>query len=285
MNHPLKEPMFNRHTSPKASFCALAFAVLVCMPGLSADDLADKGRAIFNKHQRGVVTVQIVLKNKFSMGGMGSQSNEARQDVTGTVLDSSGLTVLSLSATDPGALIQTMMAGMGDEENRFKMESELSDVKILTEDGGEVSAEVVLRDKDLDLAFIRPKAKPTTPMPAIDFTQSAKADILEQVISLNRLGKTIGRAYGASVERISAIVQRPRLFYVPETSMTTSTLGCPAFTLDDKVLGLFVTRMSRERTSGAMGMLGMQPPNIAAIILPAEDILKAAKQAPSAGEK
>ena len=40
------------------------------------------------------------------------------------------------------------------------METEVNDIKILLEDGAEVPAEIVLRDKDLDLAFIRPKAKP-----------------------------------------------------------------------------------------------------------------------------
>src|SRR5438874_1593986 len=45
-----------------------------------ADELADKGRALFKKNQHAVVTVQIVLKSKFSMGGRGGQSNESRQD-------------------------------------------------------------------------------------------------------------------------------------------------------------------------------------------------------------
>src|ERR1051326_1644034 len=142
-----------------------------------ADDLAEKGRAIFKKNQHAVVTVQIVLKSKFSMGGQGGQSTESRQDVTGTVLDPAGLTVLSLSATDPGQLLQSMM---GDGESRFKMETELSDVKILLDDGTEVPAEVVLRDKDLDLAFIRPKSKVATPMASLDLTKSAKADLLDR---------------------------------------------------------------------------------------------------------
>ena len=63
---------------------------------------AEKGRAIFQKYQHAVVTVQIVVKSKISMAGADGQSNESRQEVTGTVIDPSGLTVLSLSATDPG---------------------------------------------------------------------------------------------------------------------------------------------------------------------------------------
>jgi len=258
---------------------------LLLSPICQADDLADKGRAIFKQHQHAVVTVQLVLKSKFSVAGRGGESNESRPDVTGTVVDPSGLTVLSLSATDPAQMFQTMMAGGGDDESKFKMETELGDVKILLDDGTELPAEVVLRDRDLDLAFIRPKAKVATPLTALDLTHSAKAEILDQVIALNRLGNAAGRAYAASVERISAIVQRPRLFYVADVSINTTTLGAPAFTLDGNPLGIFVMRAMKSRSGGGGGMFNFQPDNFTAIILPSNDILKAAKQAPAASEE
>lgn len=265
---------------------SLVTALVPCLFGLAqADELATKGRAIFTKNQHAVVTVQLVLKSKFSMAGLGGQSNESRQDVTGTVLDPSGLTVLSLSATDPGQMFQSIMAGMSDEDNKFKMETELSDVKILLDDGTEVAAEVVLRDKDLDLAFVRPKAKLPSPMTALDLAQGGKAEILDQIIALNRLGNAAGRSYSASVERISAIVQRPRLFYVPDASMGNAALGAPAFTLEGNPLGIFVMRSMKGKSGGGLaGLMGGQTDNMTAIIVPVEDILKAAKQAPPANE-
>jgi S1-C subfamily serine protease len=251
--------------------CVLMVLALTC----GADELADKGRAIFKSNHFAVVTVQLVVKSKMSMGGRSGEANEARQDVAGTVVDSSGLTVLSLSATDPSQLFQT---DSGDEGSRFKLETELSDIKMLLEDGTEVQAEVVLRDRDLDLAFIRPKSKPSTPLPFVDLMKSGKAEILDQVISLNRLGRVSGRSYSASVERISAIAQRPRLFYIPDSSMTTTALGAPAFTLEGKVLGIFVMRFSKVRSGG--GMANIQADNFTTIIVPAEDVLKGVKQVP-----
>src|SRR5579864_96967 len=164
-----------------------------------ADELAEKGREVFKNNRHCVVTVQIVVKSKFSMGGMGGQANESRQDVTGTLIDASGLTVLSLAATDPGQMMQNVMSSMNDDESKFKFETELSDVKILMEDGSEVPAEVVLRDRDLDLAFVRPKTKLSSPVTALDLSKSGKVDMLDQVIALNRLGNAAGRAYAASV--------------------------------------------------------------------------------------
>lgn len=259
-------------------------ALLVSNSPCSADELADKGRTVFKTYRHSVVTVQIVIKSKFSMGGMGGQANEMRQDVTGTIIDPSGLTVLSLAATDPGQMMQNVIAGMSDGDSKLKLETELSDVKILLDDGTEVPAEVVLRDKDLDLAFVQPKAKLTAQLSPLDLSKSAKVDVLDQVIALNRLGNAAGRAYAASVERIAAVVERPRLFYVPETSLTTTTLGAPAFTLDGKLVGLFVMRTLKGRSGSGMGMLGMQPENITGIILPADDIQKAAKQVPGIAE-
>jgi len=262
----------------------MMLALLPCLVLVGrADEVSAKGRAIFKKYQHAVVTVQLVLKSKFSMSGRGGEANESRQDVTGTVVDPSGLAVLSLSATDPAQMLQSMFSS-SDEDSKLKMETELSDIKILLDDGTELPAEVVLRDRDLDLAFIRPKIKPSVPLLALDLTDSGKAEILDQVISLTRMGNAAGRAYAASVERIAAIVQRPRLFFVPDASMTTTTLGAPAFTLEGKFLGIFVMRSIKGRSNSSAGFFNTQSDNIVSIILPSDAISKAVKQVPAMEE-
>lgn len=264
----------------KQTIQVLALMIALASPeAVRADEFAQWGRAVHKKHSQAVVTIQLVVKSKLSMAGRAGQSNESRQEVTGTVVDPSGLTVVSLSAVDPGQLVQNLVS-----DDRIKMESELADVKILMPDGAEVPAEVVLRDKDLDLAFIRPKAKPAQPMQAIDLAQSATAEILDPVTTLNRLGNAGGRSYSASAERVSAIVRRPRLFYIPDANATTTSLGCPAFTADGKVLGIVVMRALKSSSSMG-GAAGMQNQNYTAIILPAADVLKAAKQAPAPGQE
>jgi hypothetical protein len=238
---------------------------------VQADTLSEKGREILKKNQHAVVTVQVVVKT--SAGG---RSREAKQELTGTVLDPSGLTVLALSACDPAEMYRRLSPDS-------KVEIEVSDIKLLLEDASELPAEIVLRDRDLDLAFVRPKSKPASPLLAVDFSKSATAEVLDEIISLNRLNKAASRAYAASVERISAVVQKPRTFYIPDSNVTSTTLGSPAFNLDGKVLGIFVMRA----VGGGTGS-GNYNQNVASIILPAEDILKAAKQAPEVkpdGEK
>lgn len=257
------------------SHCLLAALALLlavaAVPG-RADELAEKGRDIFKKHQHAVVTVQVVLKISYSGAG---RSSENRQDLTGTVVDPSGLTVLALSACDPSDMYQRMMS---EEATKNKLDIEVTDIKILLDDGTEIPSEIVLRDKDLDLAFIRPKTKPASPMAAVDLTKSALAQVLDQVITLNRLNSAAGRAYAASVERINAVIQKPRTFYIPDSSMTATTMGSPAFALDGNIVGVFVMRAISSKSGGSRNLKD----NMTSIILPAEDVLKGARQAPEA---
>jgi hypothetical protein len=260
-------------------FRVLILTALMPVALVRGDELADKGREILNKNQHAVITVQIVSKLRISMPGMGSEASEFKQDLTGTVIDPSGLTVLSLTSCEPDAMFESMMSDMGGEsDSKVKMNTELSDVKLLMDDGTEVPADIVLRDKDLDLAFIKPKSRPSTPFAAVDLKKSGRAKVLDQVITLNRLGESAGRAYAASVERISAVVQKPRLFYVPGTDPTSTALGSPAFVPDGSILGVLVMRSVHSKGGGS-GFAGFQPDGLTAIILPAEEILKAARQA------
>jgi hypothetical protein len=254
----------------------LLFALALALAGAAvpgrADEIAEKGRDIFKQHQHAVVTVQAVMKISYPGA---AKTSENRQDLTGTVVDPSGLTVLALSACDPTEMYQRMMS---EEAAKYKLDIEITDLKILLDDGTEIPSEIVLRDKDMDLAFIRPKTKPASPMAAVDLAKAAPAQMLDQVITLNRLNSAAGRAYAASVERISAVIQKPRTFYIPDSAMTSTTLGSPAFTLDGKVVGVFVMRAISSKGGGSRNYRD----SMTTIILPAEDILKGARQAPEA---
>jgi hypothetical protein len=243
----------------------IAAACVFISAALRADEVIDKGRDIFKDHQRAVVTVQVVQKYP-AMQGRNSQ--EVKQDFSGTVIAPDGLIVAALSSCDPGELYRKL-----SESTKFEIE--ITDIKILLEDGTEMPAEIVLRDKDLDLAFIRTKTKPAAPLAFVDLTQSSTVDVLDNVIVLNRLNQAAGRAFAAYTERICAVLHKPRTIYIPETGMTEYWLGSPAYALDGKLVGLFVMRA--VNASGA----GSSRDCITSIILPAGDVAKAAAQAPT----
>ncbi len=259
----------------------LTFAVMVLLAASSpaiADDLADTGRRLLEGNKLKVVTVKIVAEMSF-----GGQSQETSSEATGTVIAPNGLTVLSLSETDPTGILEQMMSGMGQD---MDMGNQVTDVKILLDDGTEVPSRIVLRDKDMDLAFVLPTDAPAEPMPHVDLAQDAEVQVLDQLIVLNRLGKVVRRAYSASIERIEAIVSKPRTFYIPGNDPTHSGLGCPAFTLDGKFVGILAIRATKADSSSVFSMIGGGGMgNITGIIVPAADISESAIQATEAAEE
>ena len=76
---------------------------------------------------------------------------EQKLEALGTIIAEDGLTVLSLSRVDPTAtLLSRMRAGGGTVNVNY------TEVLILMQDGTEVPARLVLKDSDLDLAFVLP---------------------------------------------------------------------------------------------------------------------------------
>jgi hypothetical protein len=264
--------------------CILSIALTVVAVTARADDAAKAGREILAKSQGAVVAVKLAIKQSVSMGGRDSKS-ETKTETTGTVIDPSGLTVVSLATTDPSSAMKDAyaraMASRGGDISQYKFESELTDVKIVLADGTEIAADVVLRDKDLDLAYLRPSDKPAKPLPSIDLTKDVKGQILDEVIVVNRLNQSANRAPAISVGRIEAIIDKPRTFYLLGQSMWAYSLGAPVFSLDGKLVGILFLRSTKSQSDQMSGFMfnnldqwGMMP-----VILPASDIVDGAKQA------
>ena len=164
-------PMF----SAKLDKLALAaVASLICLllfaTCLQADEAATAGRDLIGKWEKAIVQVKITSKERVSMEGEETTEEEQTNQVLGTVIDPSGLTVCSLSSVEP----RQMYAQMMGKESGIKYESEITDVKLRLADNKELPAKVVLRDKDLDIAFIRPTEKPAKPLPALDLTKALR---------------------------------------------------------------------------------------------------------------
>jgi hypothetical protein len=252
-----------------------------------ADETAESGRRVLAKHQDAVVTVKLVVSYSMTFGARDQQS-ESKTEAVGTIIDPAGLTVISLTAIDPSAM---MKARMRSQTTELKIDSQVKDAKITLADGTEIPAEVVLRDKDLDLAYVLPTEKPAKPLPALDLAHAAKPQVLDEVICLNRLGKVANRVAAVSVERVDALVDRPRPFYVLAAG-GSSGIGSPVFTVSGVPIGIILIRNAPAESEANIasifsgtGGLGFMP-----VVVPAADILEDSKQAleakkPAAVEK
>lgn len=263
----------------------VAMALLICGFPVSADELAEQGRQVLDQYKKSVVTINLVIKQQFSMSGFGSQDQESKEEVTGTVIDPSGLTVVALSTTDPTSMIQSMMEMSGEDTQGFQMTSNVTDLKILMDDGSEIPGQIVLRDKDLDLAFIRPTEPLAEPIPSLDLANTGTPEILDPVFTITKLGRVAGREYAVSIERINSVVTRPRTYYIPGNDPTQTDLGSPTFTSDGKIVGIFVMRTVKGAGAGMMSMMRGMSDTSMAVIVPAGDIAEIAAQAPEKGEE
>src|SRR5688572_22093073 len=248
-------------------------------PAGAQDDRAAAGE-IVKKWQSAIVNVRVVLKMRVSVGGREMQSMDESLETVGTVIDPNGLTVLSLGSLNPGSMMNKMMGSGGSGQDRMEIGSEPTDVKLRLPDGRELGARIVLRDEDLDLAFLRPIAKPEKPLVAINLADEGKPSLLDPVVILSRLGRVGGWTPAASLQTIGAIIEKPRTFYVIENG-GAGGMGTPAFTSSGKVVGLLTMRSVQAGRPGMFSMMGgTESLGLLPVILPAADVREIAQQAP-----
>ena len=85
---------------------------------------------------------------------MGSRDNETKHEAIGTVIDASGLTVVAATAIDPAAMFR---ASMQARNSQLKVDVKVNEAALLLPDGTELEADVVFKDENLGLAFVRPR--------------------------------------------------------------------------------------------------------------------------------
>lgn len=240
---------------------AAAFCASVVTVSAHADAQSTVAQRLVKSHGASAVTLQIIVK--LSAGG---SDDQAEREIDGVVLDASGLVVTTNSSIDPTA----SLAAMSGDASGYS--SKVVGVKILTSDGTEIPAKVVLRDRDRNLAFLRPLQKLRTPFVSVGFAHSGVAQIGDEVYILGRLGKNGSRQNSITSERLVSVITRPRLMYVILPNMYTA-LGNVVFNGSGQPLGLLTMRTVTKSGDTPLP-----------IVMPAADILEIARQAPQAGQ-
>lgn len=258
-------------SSSAAAVCALALAASAA----SADELKATARSVAEKAQKTVVTVKLVLKLH-----MAGREQEVKHEVTGTVIDPTGLTVVSAGAVDPGAALRLGGGGRrggggGGGGAGGGIESEVTEAALILDDGTEVEADVVLKDPELDLAFIRPR-DPAAKLESVVLKPREKApQVLDDVFVVGRLGRVANRAVSVTVGTIRSVVKGPRTFCVCDDAVSTGNTGCFAYAADGTPLGIFVTKIKA-------GERGMGRGEALTVLRLVDDVIEAAKEAKTA---
>lgn len=224
-------------------------------------------KAVADKNGDAVVTVKISVKMRMSGGGQTS-NEEQKNEIIGTVISPDGIILVPLSATDPTDIISRAY-GDSDESN-FKMNVDVVELKVRTPEGLEVPGKVVLRDQDMDLAFIKLNKKPAHPMKYVDISKNSAASLMDDVVIMGRTGPSLYRSLCVNRESVEVLVKKPQPFYILTHSGNASNLGSPVFDNAGKFVGIMVLRA----TTMLRGSNGNNGPH--AIVRPAAVILKSA---------
>ena len=255
----------------------LTLAVLWGPAHVRAQDTRVAARELVKKWQDAIVNIRVVVKMRMSMAGREMQSSDDTIEAVGTVIDPNGLTVVSLGAINPGAMMTKLLGAGAGAGQGVEISSEPTDVKIRLPDGREIQATIALRDEDLNLAFIRPTAAPDKPFVAINLVDAAQPGMLDEVVVLGRLGRVGGWVPAAALREIGGIVTKPRTFFV--LAGETAGVGAPAFLLNGKIVGILTLRqIANDRPSAFAAMNGPEGLGLLSVILPAADVLEIAKQ-------
>lgn len=260
----------------RAARAALLSWVLVAIaPAAMADEAAEYQKLAADR-SKPLVTVKFVLKMK--MGGFGDQ--ETDQEITGAMIEPTGLVLVANSQIGGVmGMARRFMSGMGE------LSITPTDIKVLVGDDSQgVEAELMARDTDLDLAWIKIKDAKGKTFDYVDLSKAGKATVGQRLLSVVRLGKYFDRVCAVQESRVSAITKKPRELYVPASGVVPN--GLPVYSASGEIIGVSVSQAPDSEESDGMGaMLGMTMNDLAfqAFILPTAEVVKATARAKEAG--
>lgn len=187
--------------------------------------------AIVEKVAPAMVTV------KFVMAYEGNDDTE-EQEIDGLVIDPRGVVLIS----------SAMMFG----PEYLGVPARPREIKIIPQGQTEgLDAEVLVRDRELDLAWLRITAESDEPrdMPSVSFKNETKPRLGQPVVQIWKLDKYFDRTPYVSEGRVAAIVSKPRDLFIASGEIT---IGLPVFDLRGEVMGFGVLQLPDEEEMSAM---------------------------------
>src|SRR6478609_8363228 len=142
----------------------LALAAATTLASASDAELRNTGKKLSAAHKDSIVWLSVLSKTSMGAEGdvpaqvkaaLAGKDSEEKNEVNGTIVDASGLIVTALGGLDKSAMVdgQTVNTPMGTF--KLKATTEIKEVKVITADGSEIPADLVMKDQDLGLAFIK----------------------------------------------------------------------------------------------------------------------------------
>jgi hypothetical protein len=224
---------------------------------------AASGRALVKRYADTIVSVEVVVTIRMTIGDRAMPPRENKVEVNGTVISPTGLTVAVLSMIDPKGSLEAMRAQQGGGQKIEIGETEFKEVKLRLANNTEVPAVIVLKDPDLNLIFIAPlpdAAAPARTFPSIPLDKPATAEVLGNYYFVSRVSKSLQRTPIVRQTTVLGIVEKPRRMFL----MSDQSLGVPIFDPSGLVLGISTQYLENDRPSGPVVLTSADVAELAA---------------------
>ena len=242
----------------------------------SNDPTVVTARKTLQTYDKAIITLAAVVKVEVKGGEVSGSNQERKTQCIAAIVDPSGLVITSLTNLGP-----KMRLNRGGQT--LEVEFQVQEVKYRLTDGTEVPARVVLKDDDLDVAFLaplKPLDKATeakiAAIPMIDAVPQPEP--LDQTIMISRTSEDLNYIPTLNIARIVSIVSTPRTCYLS----SVGGLGVPVFNHQGKMLGMVCRCVKTEGNEGGPSTGSTM---LNQLILPAADILKLVPQAKEEAKK
>ncbi len=260
---------------------AFSLIAAALAPVRAAEPPAVTAAALIAKHQDALVEVQATLSIKPEViegppgiADMLNQQPERDQPAAthGVVIHSSGLIVAPLALLDPGAIIGDGME-IDTPLGKLKLgiKTKVSALKIITGDGHEYPAEIILRDPAAGLALLKLTTPPEGGMAAVALTKDLPTPLpFSPIFDLERLSADFGRTPAVRLLRVVQTTPPPVPLF--EVTGPVTAPGSAAFDAAGNFRGVTVIPLRNKGGGAAMAL-----PKIC--ILPVAEILRLAAKA------
>jgi S1-C subfamily serine protease len=243
--------------------------------------LVTTARKTLQTYGKSVILLAAVLKMEAK--GMEGLEHEQKTQCTAVIIDPSGLAVTALTNLNPAGVLPKIRVGRGGSSQTLELDFQVQEVKYKLADGTEVPARVVLKDEDLDLAFLAPlkpldeatRAKIAV-LPLGD--AASQVESLDDVILIDRTTDDFNYIPTLDLGRISAVVSNPRTCYL----LNGGAMGMPVFDGQGKVMGIVCQCIKPDKEEGGlMARIAAMTSSGANshLVLPAADVTKLVPQA------
>jgi hypothetical protein len=241
----------------------------------------EAARKVLTAHQDAVVLIEGVLKAEMVVNGTrAGEPRESRIDISGFIVDASGLVAVSTFHLNPMGILgdKPMRMERGGKTFEIETRTRIENLRLRLRDRSEVPARIVIQDRDLGLTLLGPDSRDGASLPkfhAVPLEEAAVPVASTQYLVVDRGAGTFRNEWILESGILSGVLTKPRTRFLQDLGRSWIFVGAPFFDLEGRLLGLGMMEVRLPENPGAGAWDSAPIP----VIAPAADLRELVRRA------